>query len=113
MNFCNGSSLNLNYPKEAYLQKEWVNGRTCVSLVAHFNLEDSDDCDTIFEVHYVGEDVLLYVEVQLKLLKCGYFLNPRLGIYDTYHRAWGDFSDISCLINAAELPKNLKSKAWG
>lgn len=43
MNFCNGSSLNLNYPKEAYLQKEWVNGRTCVSLVAHFNLEDSDD----------------------------------------------------------------------
>lgn len=40
---------------------------------------DSDDCDSIFEVHYVGEDVLIFVEVQLKLLKCGYFLNPRLG----------------------------------
>lgn len=77
MNFCNGSSLNLNYPKEAYLQKEWVNGRTCVSLVVHFNLEDSDDCDSIFEVHYVGEDVLIFVVVQSKLLKCGHFLNPR------------------------------------
>lgn len=69
----------------------------------------------VIEVHYVGEDVLIFVEVQLKLLKCRYFLNLRLGdfIYDTYHRAWGDFSDICCLINAAELPKNLMSKAWG